>query len=324
MRRREFIAVLGIAAAQPLAARAQPKTHVIGILSSFSQAQSAQPIAAILRGLSKNGFVEGQNVTIEYRYADGQYDRLPGLAAELVSRPVDLIITAAPSAGLAAKAATKTIPIVFVMGIDPVTAGMVASLNRPDGNATGMMLSNSVLTQKRLEILLEFVPGATAVALLANPTGPDAAPEIHAMEAMAQQRGLQFHLLAASTLSEIDAALHAVAEKLPQGLVISGDPFYLSRPVEVAALVASLRIPAIYAYGEFAAAGGLLSYGTNRPIAYQQAGVYAGRVLAGTKTTDLPVMQPTTFELVINLKTANAQGFTVPPALLAVADKVIE
>lgn len=326
MKRREFITVLGGAAATwPLAARAQqPKVPVIGILSSFNQAQSAQTIAAILRGLSENGFVEGQSAIIEYRFADGQYDRLPGLATELVRRPVDLIITAAPPAGLAAKAATTEIPIVFVMGVDPVAVGMVASINRPGGNATGVMLNNSVLTQKRLEILLELVPGATPVALLVNLTGPDAAPEIQEMQAMAQQRGLEFLMLSASTLNEIDAAFHVVAAKRPQALVVGGDPFYLSRPKEVAALVANLGVPAIYAYSEFAKAGGLISYGTNRPIAYYQAGVYASRVLKGTKTTDLPVIQPTTFERVINLKTAKALGVSVPSTLLALADEVIE
>jgi putative tryptophan/tyrosine transport system substrate-binding protein len=326
MKRREFITLLGgAAAAWPLAARAQQlKVPIIGILSSFGQTQSVQTIGAILRGLSENGYVEGKSATIEYRFADGQYDRLPGLATELVHRPVDLIITAGPPAGLAAKAATTRIPVVFVMGIDPVAAGIVASINQPGGNVTGIMLDNSVLTQKRLEILLKFVPSATTVALLANLTGPDAAPEINAMKEMAQQRGLQFQVLSASTLSEIDAAFHAVAEKRPQALVVGGDPFYLSRPNEVATLVASLGIPAIYAFSEFAKAGGLVSYGTNRPVSYYQAGVYASRVLKGTNTADLPVMQPATFEFVINLKTAKTLGLSVPPTLLALADDVIE
>jgi putative ABC transport system substrate-binding protein len=326
MRRRDFIMLVGGVAAWPLAVRAQqPNVPVIGILSSFGQTQSAQTIAAILRGLSENGYVDGQSVKIEYRFADGQYDRLPGMAAELVSQVVDLIITSGPPAGLAAKAATTKIPIVFVMGIDPVSAGIVASLNRPGGNITGIMLDNSVLTQKRLEILLQLVPKATKVALLANLTGPDAAPEIQAMEEMAQQRGLEFLRLSASTLTEIGTALREGAGKGIQALVVGGDPFYLSRPKEVVELVAAaLGIPAMYAFSEFAIAGGLISYGTNRPVSYQQAGVYASRVLKGTKTTGLPVMQPTTFELVVNLKTAKAQGFAVPPTLLALADKVIE
>lgn len=327
MRRRDCIKQMlgGVIAFLPLAARSQPPHRpVIGILSSFGQTQSAQTIGAVLQGLGEGGFIESQSVTIEYRFADGQYDRLPALAAELVRRDVDLIITAGPPAGLAAKSATSKIPIVFVMGIDPVAAGIVTSLNRPSENITGVMLSNSALTQKRLDIVLGIVPTAAIVAMLANTTGPDAAPEIDGMRSMAQLRGLQFHLLNGSTLNEIDAAIDGEVGKHPEVLVVSGDPFFLSRPNEVVALVGRLRIPAIYAYGEFAVAGGLISYGTNRPVSYKQAGVYASRVLQGTKVVDIPVMQPTTFELVINLQTARSLGVVVPPTLLALADKVIE
>ena len=325
MKRRGFISFAGGAAVWPFAARAQqPKVPVIGILSSFGQTQSAQTIAAILRGLSENGFVEGQSLTVEYRFADGQYDRLPGLAAELVRRPVDLIITAAPPAAVAAKAATTTIPIVFVMGSDPVAAGVVASLSRPGGNATGMMLISNTLTLKRLGVLFELVPSATTIALLVNPLIQDSPAEIEATQAFVQQRGLQLEILNAATLSEIDAAFSSLAKKRPHALVVAADALYLSRPKELTAQVARLALPAIYPYREFPASGGLISYGTNRPIAYQQAGAYASRVLKGAKTTDLPVMQPVTFELVINLKTAKALGLAIPPTLLALADEVID
>src|SRR5580692_8263702 len=231
MKRRGFISFAGGAAVWPFAARAQqPKVPVIGILSSFGQTQSAQTIAAILRGLSENGFVEGQSLTVEYRFADGQYDRLPGLAAELVRRPVDLIITAAPPAAVAAKAATTTIPIVFVMGSDPVAVGVVASLSRPGGNATGMMLISNTLTLKRLGILFELVPRATTIALLVNPFIQDSPPEIEATQAFTQQRGLQLEILNAATLSEIDAVFSSLAKKRPHALVVAGDALYLSRP----------------------------------------------------------------------------------------------
>jgi putative tryptophan/tyrosine transport system substrate-binding protein len=326
VRRRDFIGGLGGAvAAWPLAARAQqPATPVIGFLSSFSETQSARPMAEFRGGLRDNGLTEGQSVTIEFRFADGRYDRLPALAAELVHRPVDLIFAAAPPAALAAKAATASIPIVFVVGFDPVTAGLVASLSRPGGNITGMTLFSNPLAQKRLEVLLELAPKASVIAMLVNPVSPDTAPEVRAVEEMTQQRGLQLQIVNASSLSEIDTAVAALAEKRPHALLVASDPFYLSRPDEIVASVARLALPAIYPFREFAAAGGLLSYGTNRPASYRQAGVYASRILRGTKTVDLPVMQPTMFELVINLRTAKALGLEISPALLARADDVIE
>src|SRR5580704_3909047 len=316
--RRHFISALGgTAFAWPLAARAQQSAMpVIGFLSSFSETQSAGPIAEFRRGLNDNGITEGRSVIIEFRFADGRYDRLPALAAELTHRPVELIFAAAPPAALAAKAATTSIPIVFVVGFDPVTAGLVASLSRPGGNITGMTLFSNPLAQKRLEVLLELAPKASVIAMLVNPVSPDTAPEVRAVEEMAQQRGLQLQIVNASSLSEIDTALATLAEKRPQGLLVASDPFYLSRPDEIVASVARLALPAIYPFREFAAAGGLLSYGTNRPVSYHQAGAYAGRILKGTKTVDLPVMQPTTFELVINLKTAKTLGITVPQTLL--------
>jgi len=325
MKRRGFISFAGGAAVWPFAARAQqPKVPVIGILSSFGQTQSAQTIAAILRGLSENGFVEGQSLTVEYRFADGQYDRLPGLAAELVRRPVDLIITAAPPAAVAAKAATTTIPIVFVMGSDPVAAGVVASLSRPGGNATGMMLISNTLTLKRLGVLFELVPSATTIALLVNPFIQDSPPEIEATQAFTQQRGLQLEILNAATLSEIDAVFSSLAKKTPARARGRRRCALFESAQGTGRSSARLALPAIYPYREFPASGGLISYGTNRPIAYQQAGAYASRVLKGAKTTDLPVMEPVTFELVINLKTAKALGLAIPPTLLALADEVID
>jgi putative tryptophan/tyrosine transport system substrate-binding protein len=324
--RRHFISALGgTAFAWPLVARAQQSAMpVVGFLSSFSETQSARPIAEFRRGLTDNGFIEGQNMTIESRFADGQYDRLPTMAAELVHRPVDLIFAAAPPAALAAKSATPSIPIVFVVGFDPVTSGLVASLSRPGGNLTGMTLISNPLAQKRLEVLLELVPKASVIAMLVNPVSPDTAPEIRAVQEMTQQRGLELPIVNASSLSEVDAAIAALAEKHPHALLVGSDPFYLTRPGEIAASVARLALPAIYPFREFAAAGGLVSYGTNRAISYRQAGVYASRILKGTKAADLPVMQPATFELVINLKTAKALGLEVPSSLLVRADEVIE
>jgi len=325
MRRREFFGTLGAAAAWPLSVRAQqPGMPVIGFLSSFTETQSARPIAEFRRGLNDNGLIEGQTVTIEFRFADGRYDRLPTLAAELARRPVDLFFAAAPPAALAAKAATTSIPIVFVVGFDPVTAGLVASLSRPGGNVTGMTLFSNPLAQKRLEILLELAPKASVIAMLVNPVSPDTAPEIRAVQEMTQQRGLQLQIVNASSLGEVAAAVAALAENRPHALLVASDPFYLTRPDEVVASVAQLELPAIYPFREFAAAGGLLSYGANRAISYRQAGAYASRILKGTKTVDLPVMQPTTFELVINLKTAKALGLEIPSILLVRADEVIE
>lgn len=324
VRRRDFITLLA-AAAWPRAARAQQAgMPVIGVLSSFSETQSARPLAEFRRGLNDNGFTEGKNVTIESRFADGQYDRLPSMAAELVHRPVDLIFAAAPPAALAAKAATTSLPIVFVVGFDPVTAGLVASLNRPGGNITGMTLISNPLAQKRLEVLLELVPKASVIAMLVNPVSPDSAPEVRAVQEMIKQRGLELLIVNSSSLSELDAAIATLAEKHPHALLVGSDPFYLTKPDEIAASIARLALPAIYPFHEFAAAGGLASYGTNRAISYRQAGVYASRILKGTKPADLPVMQPATFELVINLKTAKSLGITVPISILGRADEVIE
>jgi putative ABC transport system substrate-binding protein len=327
MRRREFIGLLlgGSAAAWPLAGHAQQRSMpVVGFLSALSQPQTSHLVAAFRRGLAESGIVEGQGAVIEYRFAEGRYDRLPALAGELVRHPADLILAAAPPAALAAKAVTTTIPIVFVVGFDPVAAGLVASLNRPGGNATGITLITTALAQKRLEILLELVPKAGTIAMLVNPGSPDSIPEIGAVQAMAQQRGLQIQMLNASTPGELATALAGLEQKRPHALVVASDPFYVIRREELAERVAKLSLPAIYPFREFPASGGLISYGTNIANAYRQAGVYAARILKGAKTADLPVMQPTTFELVINLKAANALGITVPVTLQASADEVIE
>jgi putative tryptophan/tyrosine transport system substrate-binding protein len=326
MRRRDFITLVGGATAVwSLAAGAQQRRMpMIGVLSTFTQTQSRPQIAEFRRGLYDNGLAEGQNVAIDYLFADGRYDRLPALSAELTQRPVDLIFAAGPPAALAAKAATTTIPIVFVVGFDPVVAGLVASLDQPGGNVTGMTLMNNQLGQKRLEVLLDLVPSATEIAMLVNPVSPDTAQEIEAVQAVTPRRGVQLRIFNASKLTEIDAAINSLFEKRPHALYVAGDPFYLSRPDEVVARVARLALPAIYPFREFPVSGGLVSYGNNRAVAYRQAGAYASRILKGTKPSDLPVMQPTTFELVINLKTARALGLDVPDRLLALADEVIE
>jgi putative ABC transport system substrate-binding protein len=316
MRRREFITLLGGVTAWPVTAGAQQqKMLMIGVLSSFTQTQSRPQIAEFRRGLYDNGFAEGQNVAIESLFADGRYDHLPALATELTQRPVDLIFAAGPPAALAAKAATTTIPVVFVVGFDPVMAGLVASLSRPSGNVTGMTLMNNQLGQKRLEVLLDLIPTATEIAMLVNPVSPDTVQEIEAVQAATPRRGVQLRILNASTLTEIDAAVNSLLEKRPHAVFVAGDPFYLSRPDEVVASVARLALPAIYPFREFPFSGGLISYGNN---------AYASRILKGTKIADLPVMLPTTFELVINIKTAKALGLGVPDKLLALADEVIE
>jgi putative ABC transport system substrate-binding protein len=315
----------GAAAAWPHAARAQqPAMPVIGLLSALSEKQASELLVMFRRGLKEVGFVEGQNIALEYRWADGQYDRLPAMAAELVRRPVTLIAAQAPPAALAARAATTTIPIVFVVGFDPIAAGLVTSFNRPGGNATGMTLITGPLGQKRLEILRELAPKAAVVAMLVNPISPDAVPEIRDVQATAQAIGLQLKMFNASAPGELDAAFAAIAEQRPDALLVGSDPFLLIRREELVALVSRLRVPAVYPFREFVAAGGLVSYGTNIANAYRQAGIYAGRILKGAIPADLPVMQPTTFELVINLKTAKTLGLDIPPILHARSDEVIE
>ena len=327
MKRREFIALLGVAVAWPFAVRAQqPAMPVIGFLHSISPGgPSADAMAAFRQGLTESGYSEGQNVLIEYRGAQGLYDRLPGLAADLVRRRV-AVITAfggTPSA-FAAKAATSTIPIIFYVGVDPVRSGLVASLNRPAGNMTGVAALTEELAAKRLELVHELVPTAAAVALLVNPTNPITKSETRNVEDAARSLGLQLHVLQASTAGGIDAAFATLVEIRAGALIVDADPFLVSLNDQIVALAARHAVPVIYAWRESAVAGGLMSYGPSIPEGYRQAGVYAGKILKGAHPADLPVQQVVKVELVINLKTAKALGLTVPLPLLGRADEVIE
>jgi ABC-type uncharacterized transport system substrate-binding protein len=325
MRRRDFLGAVVGASSWPLVASAQPSgIPTIGYLSSLSEAQVAAQLAAFRRGLSEVGYLEGRNIAIDFRWAEGQYERLPGMARELVSRRVSIILAQAPPAALAAKAATAEIPIVFVVGFDPIGAGLVASLNRPGGNATGMTLISATLGQKRLEVVRELLPKASVVALLVNPLSPDTGPEIASVQLGAQALGLQLAMFNASTPNEIETAFIALADRRPDALLVGTDPFLLNRRDDIVARTASLKIPAIYPFRDYVSSGGLISYGTNVANSYRQAGIYTGRILKGDKPADLPVMQPTVFELVVNLKTAKTLGLTIPPTLLARADEVIE
>ena len=325
MRRRQFITLLGGAAASwPLAARAQKSMPVIGFLTALSETETSYQIIPFRRGLSEGGFAEGQNIAIEYRFADGQYERLNALVAEFVRRPVSLIVAAAPPAALAAKVATTTIPIVFIVGLDPVAAGLVAGFNRPGGNATGISLLTGPLGQKRVEFLQEFMPKAAAISMLVNPVSPDAVPEIRDVQAVAHASNLAIRIINASTAAEIETAFVALANSKPERLLVGSDPFFVLSRDQIAALSAKLGVPTIFPFREFAASGGLMSYGTSLAGAYREAGVYVSRILNGANPNDLPVLQPTRFELVINLKTARALGLSIPPTLLARADEVIE
>jgi putative tryptophan/tyrosine transport system substrate-binding protein len=325
MNRRELILLLGVAMTAPWTLRAQHKAMpVIGFLGAGSPGPLATVVPALLQGLSESGYVDGQNVTIEYRWAEGHYDRLPALAADLVGRKVDVIATFAPSSALAAKGATSTIPIVFEVGIDPVATGLVASLARPGGNLTGVSIMVLKLTPKRLELLSELVPGTEVIALLVNPNSSEAEPTIRDAREAARAKGMRLEVLMASADSEIDTAFASLPQLQVGALVVGADPFFSSRREQLVALAARHAVPAIYALRDFAAVGGLISYGPSLTVIYHQVGIYIGKILRGAKPSDLPVEQPTRFELVVNLKTATALGLTVPPSILARADEVIE
>ena len=328
MKRRKFIIRLGSAAAAwPLMARAQQPMPVIGWLSSGSPQSDEIParLPAFRQGLNEVGYIEGQNVAIEYRRAEGQYDRFPALAADLVHLQPTVIVTPGPSQAFAAKAATSTIPIVFNLGMDPVQSGLVASLNRPGGNITGVSLLNAELAGKRLDLLHQLLPTAAVVALLVNPTNPsNYEQETRGVADVARSIGLQSHVLRASTPSEIDAAFGALVDLRAAALVVAGDRLFTTQQSQIVALAARHAVPAIYIYREFAEAGGLMSYGADLADSYRQVGVLTGKILNGAKPADLPVQQVVKLELVINLKTAKTLGLTIPQALLGRADEIIE
>jgi putative ABC transport system substrate-binding protein len=325
--RRDFITLLGgVAASWPLAAIAQqPGMPVVGFLSVNSAAEWVPFVTAFRDGLKEAGYTEGQNVAVEYRWADGHFERLPAQAAEMVGRRVAVIIGANLDAALAAKAATTTIPIVFLSGNDPLQSGLVASVNRPNGNVTGVNFFSGVLVAKRLGLLHDLLPRATTAALLVNPNAQDrGSDQLRDAQSAARALGMQIIALNASTADEINTAFAALDRQPADALVVASDPILTARRYQIVALAARHALPAIYSVREWAAAGGLMSYSTSLTDAYQHAGVYVGRILNGAKPGDLPVFQPTKFELVINLQIAKALGITVPSNLLARADEVIE
>jgi putative tryptophan/tyrosine transport system substrate-binding protein len=325
MRRRELIAMLGGAAAWPLAARAQqPAMPVIGFLNGAPSDGYRPMVAAFRQGLEQSGYAEGQNVAVEYRWAEGHYDRLPALAADLVHRQVAVIVTGGTPPAVAAKAATSTIPIVINVGIDPVQAGLIVSLNRPGGNVTGIAILTAELAAKRIELLHELLRTSTTLATLVNPTSPLTEPELKGVRIAARSLGLELHVLNAKTVSEIDAAFGRLIELRAGGLVVGVDPFLTSQRQRIIRLAANQGVPAIYGVREFAIADGLMSYGSDLADAYRQSGLYAANLLKGAKPADLPVQQVVKVELVINLKTAKTLNLTFPITLLGRADEVIE
>jgi putative tryptophan/tyrosine transport system substrate-binding protein len=327
MKRREFITLIGgAAAAWPLAARAQqPSMLVVGFLSSRSPGESTAVVDAFNQGLRDTGFVEGQNVVIAFRWAEGHYDRLPALASDLVGLRVAVVFAAGgPPSALAAQAATLTIPVVFSAVNDPVRLGLVASLNRPGANITGMSTFVADLGAKSVELLKQLIPTASVIGYLVNPSSP--AADIYREQALTAARviGVQVQVLNASTERDLGEAYASLAQLGAGGLVVPGEPFFDSHRETIVALSTRYAVPAIYGFREFVLGGGLMSYGTSLPDSYRRAGTYVGRILKGEKPTDLPVMQPTKFELVINLNTAKTLGLTIPPGVLAIADEVIE
>jgi putative ABC transport system substrate-binding protein len=326
VKRREFIAMLGgAAAAWPLVARAQQKMPVIGLLSSRSPAVDTPLIAVIRQSLNETGLVEGQNVALDYRWAEGQYDRLAGLAADLVRRQVAVIVTMGGEvSALAAKAASATIPIVFAAGGDPVRSGLVTSVHRPGGNITGVSTLIFELEPKRLGLMRELRPNATTIAVLVDPSSPNAEMQVNDIQAAARGVGGEITILNASTIRDIDAAFVRLVEMRADALLVVANPIFFNRTAQLVVLAARHAIPTLYSRREFTAAGGLMSYGPNINDSYRLLGVYAARILKGEKPGDLPIQLPTKFELVINLSTARVLGIEIPPSLLARADEVIE
>jgi putative tryptophan/tyrosine transport system substrate-binding protein len=326
MKRREFMSLLGGAAAWPLAARAQqPAMPVIGFLSSRSPGESAPDVAGFRQGLAQVGYVENQTVAIEYRWAENRYERLPTLAADLVGRQVAVIAAlGGPVTALAVKAATKTIPFVFITGVDPVKLGLVASFARPGGNATGFNIFITAIEAKRLGLLRELIPSAARIAVIMNPNSPELETQLGDVQTGAGAIGWELQILRVGSEAEFDPAFATLAQSAVQALLVAADPFFNSQRERIVALAARHKIPAIYEARGYPVAGGLMSYGPNIADMYRQAGQYTGQILKGAKPADLPVIQPTALELVINLKTAKALGLEVPPTLLARVDEVIE
>jgi putative ABC transport system substrate-binding protein len=327
MRRRQFVSLSAIATAawSPAALAQQSAMPVIGFLSSRSPGESASNVDAFHQGLKQTGYVDGENASIEYRWAEGQYDRLPALAAELVRRQVAAIVATGGNApALAAKAATEKIPIVLISGSDPVRAGLVASLNRPGGNVTGVTFIATALLAKRLELLHQLVPKATRASVLVNPSYPDSDLQQQELREAAEAMKQQVHVVTASTVGDIDAAFATFVQQRPDALLVANDPFFDSRRAQIVALAERHTLPAIYPDRAYVAEGGLVSYGSSLGDSYRRAGIYTGRILKGAKAADLPVEQPTTIELIINRKTARALGLAIPPSILARADEVIE
>jgi len=325
MKRRDFVAALGATAVSTFAARAQPEPPVIGFLSARSPVESAGLVAAFRRGLAENGTVEGVNVAIDYRWALGEYDRLPAMALELVHRPVAVFVTVGGEASVrAAIAATKNIPIIGIFADDPIASGLVASLNRPGGNTTGVFNFNPTLEAKRLGLLHELVPQAATIGVLVNPNYPPAASQLKGVEEAARTIGLGILAMRASNDGEIEAAFESAIQQRIRILAVTSDPFFNTRSDRLVALATRHAVPTVYPFREYVAAGGLMSYGVDLSEMYRQVGIYAGQVVKGVKPVDLPIMQPIKFELVINVKTANTLGLTIPSTLLASADEVIE
>jgi ABC-type uncharacterized transport system substrate-binding protein len=331
MKRRDFILALGGAAVAPSllwprAARGQqPAMPVVGFVGTGAAAPYELYVASLTNGLKSTGHIVGQNVTIEYRWAEGHYEQLPRMAAELVARKVAVIVAAGGNApAQAAKSATNTTPIVFISGGDPVRGGLVAHLNRPEGNVTGVTMTFSAVVAKRMELLHKLVPNAATIGVLVNPNYPEADSQRREVQESARAMGQQIHVMNAGTIADIDAVFAMLIQRGVSALFVANDPFFNSRRDQLITLAARHAIPAIYDTREFAAAGGLMSYGSSIVEAFHQAGIYTGKILKGARPGDLPVMQATKFELVINLKTAKSLGLSIPPTLLALADEVIE